>query len=156
MMVILKENVTHLGLVGDLVKVSDGYARNYLLPHKLVVVANEKNVKELQHHKRILDKKRIAQKAKIEEFAKVIGEYACTISRKVGRNEKLFGSVTTQDIASNLKKAGYDVDKTAIQLKDPIKTLGVHPVTIKFKHDVSATLKVWVVKEEGSEASSKE
>jgi len=148
MLVILRENVENLGRTGDVVKVTDGYARNFLLPRNLVVAADEKNIATIEHHKRLLEKKRLAQKAGALELAKKLEEFSCTISRKVGEHDKLFGSVSTTDIADALKKAGYAVDKRSVSLNAPIKTLGVHPVTIKLESDVNATVKVWVVKEE--------
>src|SRR5690606_2656469 len=134
--------------IGDVVRVSDGYARNYLLPRKLVEIANEKNVRLLEHQKRILEKKRLAQKADAELLAKKISEYSCTFSRKVGKNDKLFGSVTTSDVADELKKAGYEIEKSSVVLKEPLKSLGVHPVKIRLQPDVTAEIKVWIVKEE--------
>jgi len=154
MLVILRDNVPNLGTVGDVVKVSDGYARNYLLPRNMVVAANEENVRELEHHKRVLEKKRNAQKAEFETLAAKLADFSATVARKVGRNDKLFGSVTTTDIAASLKKGGFEVDKGMIQLKDPIKALGIHPVTVRLPHGVNATLKVWVVKE-GSASEDK-
>ena len=148
MLVILRENVENLGRIGDLVKVTDGYARNYLLPRKLVAAADEKNVKMIENQKKQLEKKRLAQRSSAEELAKKLTEFSCTISRKVGDKEKLFGSVSTQDIADSLKKAGFSVQKREIHLDAPIKSLGVHPVTIRLEHEVTATMKVWVVKEE--------
>ncbi|MCM2276795.1 MAG: 50S ribosomal protein L9 [Oligoflexia bacterium] len=148
MLVILRENVEHLGRIGDLVNVTEGYARNYLLPRKLVAVAEEGNVKMIENQKKALEKKRAAQRATSEELAKKMGEFSCTISRKVGEHDKLFGSVSTADIADALKKAGYNIKKSAIQLEHPIKALGVHPVVIKLEPEVEATVKVWVVKEE--------
>lgn len=148
MLVILRENVENLGRIGDVVKVADGYARNFLLPRNLVVAAEDGNIKAIEHHKRSLETKRLAAKSGAEELAKKIGEFACTISRKVGEHDKLFGSVSTADIADALKKAGFSVEKRAIHLDEPIKTLGVHPVTVKLQPEVSTTMKVWVVKEE--------
>ncbi len=148
MLVILRENVENLGRTGDVVNVTDGYARNFLLPRNLVIAADETNVKALEHHKRTLEKKRQLQKAASEELAKKISEFSCTIARKVGENEKLFGSVSASDVAEALKKAGFPIDKHAVQLSTHIKALGVHPVTVKLEPEVSATVKVWVVKEE--------
>jgi large subunit ribosomal protein L9 len=148
MLVILKENVENLGRIGDVVNVTDGYARNFLLPRNLVVAADEKNIAAIEHHKKSLEKKRMASKASAQELAKKLADYSCTLSRKVGEGDKLFGSVSTADIADVLKKAGFPVERREIQLDQPIKTLGVHPVTIKLDADVEATLKVWVVKEE--------
>ncbi len=148
MLVILRENVENLGRIGDVVKVSDGYARNFLLPRSLVVAADEKNLAVIEHHKRMLEKKRVAQVATAKELATKLESFSCTIARKVGENDKLFGSVTPTDIADSLKKAGFKIDKRTITLDSPIKSLGVHPVTIKLEPEVSASVKVWVVKEE--------
>jgi large subunit ribosomal protein L9 len=148
MLVILKENVENLGRTGDMIKVSDGYARNFLLPRNLVVAADEKSIASIEHHKRALEKKRQAEKAGAMDLAKKLESFSCTISRKVGEQDKLFGSVTTVDVAEALRAAGYTVDKRAIVLSAPIKALGVHPVTVKLEPEVSATVKVWVVKEE--------
>lgn len=147
MLVILRENVENLGMIGDLVKVSDGYARNYLLPRNLVVLADEANKAAIEHNKKSLEKRRLAQKSASEELAKKLGEFSCTLSRKVGENDKLFGSVTTSDIAEALNAAGYTVEKRQIHIETPIKTLGVHPVSVRLQPEVSATVKVWVVKE---------
>jgi large subunit ribosomal protein L9 len=148
MLVILKENVENLGRIGDVVNVTDGYARNFLLPRNLVVAADAKNIEAIEHHKRSLEKKRMAAKASAQELAKKLADYSCTLSRKVGEGDKLFGSVSTADIAEVLKKAGFPVERREIQLEQPIKTLGVHPVTVKLDAEVETTLKVWVVKEE--------
>ena len=148
MLVILKENVENLGHIGDVINVSSGYARNFLLPRNLVVEADEKNVAAIEHHKRSLEKKRLAAKASAQELAKKLADYSCTLTRKVGEGDKLFGSVSTADIAEVLKKAGFPVERREIQLEHPIKTLGVHPVTVKLDAEVEATLKVWVAKEE--------
>jgi large subunit ribosomal protein L9 len=148
MLVILKENVENLGHIGDVINVSAGYARNFLLPRNLVVAADEKNIAAIEHHKRSLEKKRLAAKASAQELAKKLADYSCTLTRKVGEGDKLFGSVSTADIADALKKAGFPVERREIQLEHPIKTLGVHPVTVKLDAEVEATLKVWVAKEE--------
>jgi large subunit ribosomal protein L9 len=148
MLVILKENVENLGRIGDVVNVTDGYARNFLLPRNLVVAADAKNIAAIEHHKRSLEKKRMAAKASATEMAKKLADYSCTLSRKVGEGDKLFGSVSTADIADVLKKAGFGIERREIQLEHPIKTLGVHPVIVRLDADVTTTLKVWVVKEE--------
>ncbi len=148
MLVILRENVPNLGRIGEVIKVKDGYARNFLLPRNLVVAADEHNVAVIEHHKKSLEKKRFAQRATAQEAANKLNDFACNIQRKVGEHDKLFGSVTTTDIADALNKAGFAVDKRTIVIEKPIKTLGVHPVTVKLETDVSATVKVWVVKEE--------
>ena len=147
MLVILRENVENLGQTGEVVKVSEGYARNFLLPRKLVQIANENNQAALVAHQRALEKKRKAQLSELEAVAKKFADFNCTLSRKVGENDKLFGSVSTADIAHVLKNAGFPVEKRMVQIDQPIKALGVHSVTIKLAPEVSAPLKVWVVKE---------
>lgn len=149
MQVILKENIDNLGTIGDVVQVSAGYARNFLLPQGLVVQANENQVAQIEHHKRLLEKKRLAQKTKADELAAKLKDLSCTLTRKVGKGDKLFGSVGVNDIAVELENAGFPIQKSQIQLEENIKTLGVHPVTIRLQPDVTAEIKVWVVKEEG-------
>lgn len=148
MLVVLRENVPNLGRIGDVVKVSEGFARNYLLPRKWVVAAAEGNIKQIEHHKKQLEKKRLAQRAGAEELAKKLGEFSCNLSRKVGENDKLFGSVTAGDIADALRKAGFPVDRRDVTLEHPIKSLGVHTVTVRLEQDIAPSVKVWVVKEE--------
>jgi len=147
MQVILKENIENLGTVGDVVNVRDGYARNFLLPRNLVLVADESNVQQIQHYKKQLERKRLAQLANAKELAEKVAKVTINLTRKVQENDKLFGSVTSQDVADALEKAGYKVEKRNIHLESPIKTLGVHNVNIKFATDVTASIKVWVVKE---------
>ena len=147
MLVILKENVENLGRIGEVVKVTDGYARNFLIPKKLVVAANENNMMAIEHQKKMLEKKRNLEKLSAEELAKKISAFTCNISRKTGEKDKLFGSVTTSDIADTLKAGGIEVEKRSIHMKEPIKALGVHNVEIRLLPEVVASLKVWVVKE---------
>jgi large subunit ribosomal protein L9 len=127
--------------------VSDGYARNYLLPRNLVFVADEKNVASIEHHKKSLAKKRERETTEAREIAKKIEQFSCTIARKVGENEKLFGSVTSGDIAEALEKGGYKVDRRQIHLAEPLKQLGVVTVPVKLDANVTAQVKVWVVQE---------
>ena len=148
MLVILKENVENLGRIGDVVKVADGYARNFLIPNKKVVAANENNLSAIEHQKKMLEKKRAAEKQSAEEISKKIAAFTCNISRKVGEKDKLFGSVTANDIADALQAGGISIEKRLIHIKDPIKALGVHSVEIKLLPEVVTNLKVWVVKEE--------
>lgn len=148
MLVILKENVENLGRIGDVVKVADGYARNFLIPNKKVVAANENNLSAIEHQKKMLEKKRAAEKQSAEEISKKIAAFTCNISRKVGEKDKLFGSVTANDIADALQAGGISIEKRLIHIKEPIKALGVHSVEIKLLPEVVTNLKVWVVKEE--------
>ncbi len=147
MLVILKENVENLGRIGDVVKVADGYARNFLIPNRKVVAANENNLSAIEHQKKMLEKKRSAEKAGAEDAAKKISSFTCNITRKVGEKDKLFGSVTSGDIVEALKIGGIEVEKRSIHIKEPIKALGVHNVEVRLLPEVTAQLKVWVVKE---------
>ena len=147
MKVILRENVENLGKIGDVVRVSAGYARNYLIPRKLVTVADETNIKAMSHHKAELERKSKKAVAGAKEQATKLEAFSCTISRKVGENEKLFGSVTTGDIADALQKGGFTIGRKSIVLEEPIKKLGVFTVPVKIHTDVTAQLKVWVVQE---------
>lgn len=148
MKVILKEYIDALGNVGDIVNVADGYARNYLLPKSLAVIANEANVKVVeqqksavlkQEEKITVEMKSVAEKLKKEE--------SLNIKCKVGEEDKLFGSVTSADIANILKEKGYEVDKKQILLDAPLNSLGVFPVKIKLYKGVEAEIKVWIEKE---------
>lgn len=147
MLVILKENVQNLGRIGDVVKVNAGYDRNYLIAKKLVAPADESNLAAIEHQKKMLDKKRAAEKLSAEELAKKIEGFTCNISRKVGEKDKLFGSVTNNDVYDALVAGGINIEKRCIHMKDPIKALGVHTVEVKLLPEVVASLKVWVVKE---------
>jgi len=146
MKVILREDNDKLGKVGEIVDVKRGYAINYLIPQGLALVANDKNLsvlREEQKHKRQkLDKDlHDAEKLK-EELEKV----SCTASVQVGEEDKVFGSVTSQDIANLLAEKGFELDKRKISLDEPIKALGIYDVPIKLHHNVEAIIKLWVVK----------
>lgn len=147
MKVILKENVENLGEIGDLVPVKAGYARNYLLPTGKAIEATVRNVKVLEHQKKLVQDRIDKTMRSAETLAKRIEAISVTISQKVGENDRLFGSVTAMHIGDALKEEGFDVDKKKILLEEPIKSLGVYTVPIKLHTDVSANLKVWVVEE---------
>lgn len=147
MLVILRENVENLGRVGDVVKVSDGYARNFLLPHALVFAADEKNLQVVEHHKRALEKKRLAARASASEFAKKLSGQVITLHRKVGEGDRLFGSVTSSDVIAGLRAAGFPVEKRDLRLENPIKALGTHDVLVFLEKDIEATVKIVVAKE---------
>ncbi|TAN42630.1 MAG: 50S ribosomal protein L9 [Nitrospirae bacterium] len=147
MKVILKSDVKDLGEMGSLVSVKDGFARNYLIPKNLAVEANEKNVKALEHErKKILEMARKV-KAGAEELAAKISALSVTIKAKAGDEDKLFGSVTSMDIADALKGQGVDIDKKKIVLDDPIKRLGAYTIPVKIHSSVSAQLNVVVAGE---------
>lgn len=148
MKVILKEDVDHLGRMGDLVDVADGYARNFLLPRQKAAVATTKNVKVLEHEKRVIADRMKKEKMGAEEVAKKIGALSIIIPAQVGEEGKLFGSVSSKDIVEAIAAQGMEVDKRKVLLEKPIKELGVFQVPIKIHHDVTAQVKVEVVKAE--------
>lgn len=147
MKVILKENVENLGRTGDLVNVSEGFARNFLLPRKLVVVAQEGNIKMIENQKKLLEKKRLANRAEAEKLAEALAKVSITLARKVGENDKLFGSVTALEIAEALKAQGFSVERRMVQISHPIKTLGIHNVNVALEAGIDVSIKVSVVKE---------
>lgn len=146
MEVILKDNVPALGQAGDVVKVSRGYARNYLLPRNLAVFADPKNLKELEHHKRSAEAKRAKRKQEAVALAERLAQQTLTLAQEAGEEAKLFGSVTTKDIAEALRKAEIIVDRKQIQLQTPIKQLGDYTVSVKIHPEITATLKVSVIR----------
>lgn len=145
MNVILKENVENLGTIGDVVRVTGGYARNFLLPRGLAVVADEKAVQQVEHHKRALRNKLAKLKAEKDEYRKELEGASIVIRRKAGENNKLFGSITTQDIFEALEQKGLKVDRKAIDLDAPIKKLGSVKVPVRLMEGVVAQLNVSVV-----------
>jgi len=146
MEVILHEDVPNLGEAGEVVTVKDGYARNYLLPRKLAVVADSKNVRMLEHHKRVVAAKLTRLKSKAEELAVKIGSLSITINKEAGEEDKIFGSVTTMEISNALRTEGYIIDKRHIKLEEPIKKIGVYDVPVRLHPEVDGVVKVWVVK----------
>ena len=152
MKLILKEDVDQLGRMGELVDVADGYARNFLLPRKKAAVATTKNVKELEHEKRVIADRMKKENMGAEELAKNDGELAISIPAQVGEEGKLFGSVTSKDIAEAMAAQGFEIDKRKILLEKPIKELGTFQVPVKVHHDVTAQVKVEVVKAEEPQA----
>jgi large subunit ribosomal protein L9 len=147
MQVILLEDVPSLGKAGDLLKVSDGYGRNYLIPQKKAILATEKNLKTLEHQKRQVQFRMGKTKKDAERMAQQIGGLSCTFAKTVGESGKLFGSVTSMEIETYLKENGIDVDRKKILLDEPIKNLGMFTVPIKLHPEVTANLRVWVVQE---------
>ncbi len=145
MEVILKEDILNLGKMGEVVRVRDGYARNYLLPRGLVLIADKKTLKTFEHQKRVVEsqKDRVVKQAQI--LADKLAQISLTIPVKAGEEGKLFGSVTNIDIEKALKAKGFDVDRRKIQLTQPIKVLGDYEVPVRFTSDVTANIKVSVV-----------
>jgi len=144
MEVILKEDVQKLGHRGDVVKVADGYGRNYLLPGKLAIEATSANKAVIEQMKASSVRKSIKEKAVSEDLSKQISEVELTFERKVGEGEHLFGSVTSGDIAHQLEAKGFSVDRRKISLEEPLKTLGEFHVPIKLHRDVTAHVKVTI------------
>jgi large subunit ribosomal protein L9 len=148
MEVILKRQVERLGDEGDILTVADGYARNFLIPMQLAVRATEKNRHMLEHEKRFFSAQADKGKGKAEELARRIAEVTCTIQRRAGENDRLFGSITSMDIAEALAVQDIEVDRRHIELSEPIRELGVFTVPIRFHADVTADVQVVVVREE--------
>jgi large subunit ribosomal protein L9 len=147
MEVILREDVDKLGRRGEVVKVAEGYGRNFLLPRGLALAVNETNKAMITKEKRAHEARMAKEKADFQAVADRINNIRFIAPRKVGANDALFGSVTAGDIADYLKAKGFDVDKRKIQLDDAIKALGEHEVKIKLHPEVTASLKVLVTKE---------
>ena len=146
MQVILKESIKSLGGAGDVVDVKDGFARNFLLPQGKAVQANPTNLKELEHHKKVISIKQTKLKKEAEVLAEKVVSLSITIRKEAGEEDKLFGSVTVKDIADALRTENFLIDKKLIHLKEPIRQLGVTEVPVRLHPEVTATLKVWVVK----------
>lgn len=144
---ILMADVEGLGHEGQTVKVSEGYARNYLLPRKLAAVVDAAALKRLEKNRLAREQRLLAERAAAQAVAETIANLSCTIPVKVGENDKLFGSVHAGDIAEALKAQNVEVDRRKIQLAEPIRELGVYTIKIKLHHEVEASLKVWIVGE---------
>jgi large subunit ribosomal protein L9 len=147
MQVILLENISSLGKAGDLVKVSEGYGRNFLIPKNKAIAATEKSIKVLEHQRREVQKRIEKTRKDVDRVAQKIGELSCTFAKPVGESGKLFGSVTSMEIETYLRENGIEVDRKKILLEEPIKNLGLHTVPVKLAPEVVAELKVWVVQE---------
>jgi len=147
MKVILREDVYNLGKSGEVVQVKPGYGRNYLLPRSLAVLANEQNVRHLEHEKGVITARQAKLKGSAEEQAKKLSAASVKIIRKVGEQDKLYGSVTALDIAEALAAQGLKVDRRHIHLPEPIKAVGNFEVEARLHHDVVAKIKVEVAGE---------
>lgn len=147
MEVILKEDVPKLGSRGDVIKVAEGFGRNYLLPRKLAIEASAGNKKVIEQMKAAALRRSAKEKAQAEELAKQFDGLSVSFSRKSGERDQLFGSVTSSDVAEALTKKGFDLDRRKIQLHEPLKTVGEFTVPIKLHRDVTTHLKVVIEKE---------
>lgn len=147
MEVILKEDVTALGSRGDVVKVADGYGRNFLLPRKLAIEASAGNKKVIEQMKAASVRRSAKEKAHAEELSKQFEGLSVSFARKAGENDQLFGSVTSGDIADALTKKSFNIDRRKIQLHEPLKTLGEFVIPVKLHKEVTAHLKVVIEKD---------
>ena len=152
MEVILRDHVENVGKRGEVVKVADGYARNYLLPRKLALVATPGNLKQVERERVKLDAKELEERTAAEAVASRMSGLAVVISRKVGETEALYGSVTSADIAESLAKSGFEIDRRKIGLREPIKKLGELTVPVKLHREVVVQVPVKVVAEGKPEA----
>ena len=154
MEVILREHVDNLGKRGEIVKVADGYARNYLLPRKLALPATDGNRKHVERERKIMESREAEEKGAAEAIAARLSLVDIAIARRVGDTEQLYGSVTTADIVDFLKAKGFEVDRRKLILPEPIKAIGEHTVPLKLHREVTVPLKVKVVKEGGASAAA--
>ncbi len=149
MEVILKKSIEGLGASGDVLKVADGYARNYLLPMQLAVHATERDQRHLEHQKRVIDQQETKDREQAREIASQISGVTCHLTRRAGENDRLFGSVTPTDIVDSLRTAAsLELDRRVIELTEPIRELGAFTVSVKLHADVTAELRVVVEREE--------
>lgn len=149
MEIILKKRIDGLGAPGDVLKVADGYARNYLLPMQFAVQATERNQRHFEHLKRVIDQQESKDKERAQEIAAQIVGVTCHLTRRAGENDRLFGSVTPTDIVEALRAAvNLDIDRRFIELTEPIRELGAFTVSVKLHADVTAELRVVVEREE--------
>ena len=156
MKVILQENVEGLGYLGDVLTVANGYARNYLLPKKKAVVAEERQVKLLQHVKRQTEQKAKKELESLAETGKGLSNISLTFEVQTGKDDKLFGSVTSKDVAEKLAAQGVEVDRKKIHLPQPLKELGTFSVPVKLHRDVVPKINVTLVKKGGEEPVAEE
>jgi large subunit ribosomal protein L9 len=147
MEVILQQSVEKLGNPGDVVKVSNGFARNYLLPRGIAVVATEGNKKQIAAQRQRLEAAEAARRETAQGQAAVIEQVSLTFSARVGDEGKLFGSVTASDIVQQMEALGHHIEKRQVDLHEPIKALGVCRVPIRLHADVKPEIKVWVIKQ---------
>lgn len=145
MQIILTQDVTNLGKAGDLVTVRPGYGRNYLVPRGLAVTATVHNKNQLEHERRAIEKRVAKERAGATELASRLNGMTLQFERRVGEDEKLFGSVSNRDIADQLKRANIEIDHRSIVLDQPIKAIGKYEVPVKLAAGVNASLKFWVV-----------
>ena len=142
MEVILREDVTGLGIIGEVVKVKPGYGRNYLLPRGLAVPADRRNLKQLEHHKRIIEAKRLRERGTVERIVEAMNGLVLETEQRAGRKGKLFGSVTNMEIKRLLDEKQFAIDRRRIELKEPIREIGEHEVVVRVGQELTAKVKI--------------
>lgn len=147
MEVILLESLPPLGDRGDTVKVKPGYARNYLFPRKIAILATAANKRVFEESERVKKRRDIIEMRSAKDQAGKLADVSCTITVKVGEDDKLYGSVSAADISKELANQGFDIDKKKVLLEEPIKKIGVYTVEVKLHREVNVPIKVWVVKQ---------
>ena len=155
MKIIIRREIDGLGCIGEVKNVKDGYARNYLIPNGMALEANDHNLKIIENEKRIVAEKMGKEKEEAKAYAEKLSQVSVTIPVESREEDKIFGSVGAADIAAALKQEGHDIDKKNILLENPIKEIGAFNVEVKVHRDVTAKIKVWVVKKEGVNPVSK-
>ena len=147
MKVILRKNFDQLGKVGDVVNVKDGYARNYLIPRQIAYQATVGNIRALDEEKKQIQKRDAKELEEAQKLQVELEKVSVTIPVKVGEEDKIFGTVTSQMIVDGLKEKGFELDKRKVEITEPIKALGIYSVAVKLHSNVTATVKTWVVRE---------
>ena len=147
MKIILRKTYQGLGEAGSIVNVADGYARNFLIPKKVAMKYSKSSLRILEEEKKIQEARNNREKKAAEQLGKTLHKVSLTASVKVGEEDRVFGTVTSQDISSLLKEKGFDIDKKKVLLEDPIKALGIYTIKIKLHPEVETSVKLWVVKE---------
>ncbi|MBI5807157.1 MAG: 50S ribosomal protein L9 [Ignavibacteriales bacterium] len=147
MKVILRKNFDQLGKVGDVVNVKDGYARNYLIPRQIAYQATAGNIRALEEEKKQIQKREAKELEEAQKLAAELEKVSVTIPVKVGEEDKIFGTVTSQMIVDALKEKGFEIDKRKVEITEQIKSLGIYTVAVKLHSNVTASVKTWVVRE---------
>lgn len=150
MEVLLQTNVDKVGFTGELVKVKPGFARNYLFPRGLAVLANQSNKKELEHNKRLVEAKKNKELLAAKSLADAISALSLTIQKQVGEEDKIFGTVTTQELAAAFHAAGHEIDRRLITIEDDIKRIGIYKGSVKLHPEVTAQFNIWVIAQQQS------
>lgn len=145
--VILREDIEHLGRAGELVRVKDGYARNFLIPQGLALQATDGNRRRIEAERKRRADRHAADRASAEGLAAKLSDVSLTFTMKAGEGDRLFGSITAADVAGKLQELGYDIDKRRVELAEPIKLVGIYKVPVRLESGVHAEVRVWVVRE---------